>query len=232
MRDMGAMAEDELGCADGNRMDVSAVRMYIEVARQRLSLDATMTTRRHSLVLPPQPKQAPIPPSLVQSPYLNAPLFTNDLNPPRLPTDAAERWLQDTVPISADSAMAQDRRGSIMHKQPSSSPHTPSVRHPSYPASGPITPVADAAAPPHTPPMSGFTKGHARYLAHSLAPPPDVVDQFNLSPRSPTTYTASRPAYMAQARSTPNIHRAGTENGSQTQSQRNSYFPPHIPPMR
>lgn len=220
--------------------DVSAVEWYSEAARQRLSLDATMTTpRRNSLVLPPQPKPVPIPPSLVQSPYLNAPIFTNDLSAPRLPTDAAERWLQDTVPVSAESssssAKAQDRRGSIIHKQPSSynaSSHTASVRPRSYPASGPLTPVADAAAPPHTPPMTGFTKGHSRYLAHSLAPPPDVVDQFTLSPRSPTAYTASRPGYMAQARSAPNIHRASTENGSHTQNQRNSYFPPHIPPMR
>ncbi len=59
------------------------------------------------------------------------------------PTDAAERWLQDTVPQAANAS--GDSRGSITQ---------------GHPPSGPLTP-----------PLPSQNKH--RYISHSLAPPPD-----------------------------------------------------------
>lgn len=77
--------------------------------------------RRHSLCIPAQPPPIPIPPSLRESPYLNATLFKYDLSLPRSPSDEDERWLQDTVPLTQGGAAnvkgsGVDRKGSILRR--------------------------------------------------------------------------------------------------------------------
>jgi len=59
--------------------------------------------RRQSLRLTNQPIDMPIPPSLLQSPYLNSPksIFKRAVTSPRHPSKEDEQWLQDTVPLSA-----------------------------------------------------------------------------------------------------------------------------------
>jgi len=87
-----------------------------------LSSMSTITIpRRHSLCIPAQPPPIPIPPSLRESPYLNATLFKYDLSLPRSPSDEDERWLQDTVPLTqgrtvAKGAVDLNRRGSIVRR--------------------------------------------------------------------------------------------------------------------
>lgn len=61
-------------------------------------------TRKRSLCLPTQPLNVPIPPSLLQSPFLNSPssVFQRLVSAPCLPSEEDEQWLQDTVPLNAD----------------------------------------------------------------------------------------------------------------------------------
>jgi len=58
------------------------------------------STKRRSVVLrSPKPTQIPIPPSLLQSPYLSPDsIFQREL-PSSSPSEEDEQWLQDTVPI-------------------------------------------------------------------------------------------------------------------------------------
>ncbi|KAF5386759.1 hypothetical protein D9615_001818 [Tricholomella constricta] len=72
-------------------------------------------SRRKSLQLPPQPLDIPIPPSLLQSPYLNSPesIFQRTLSAPHKPSEEDEQWLQDTVPLSLDSRDEQRKRARL-----------------------------------------------------------------------------------------------------------------------
>lgn len=132
--------------------------------------------RRNSLRLPPQPPHIPVPPSLKQSPYLNAPLFKREIPSPRLPSEEDERWLQDTIPVSSTTSKATSR-------QPSSEPLSPVESTPSSPSSA----------------LSRAQSQIAKYLAHSLAPPP------------PPSFD-SRPAQLCQARSESDILRLRQPN--------------------
>ncbi|KAF9466392.1 hypothetical protein BDZ94DRAFT_1251842 [Collybia nuda] len=62
------------------------------------------TSRRRSLRIPHQSLNVPIPPTLLQSPYLNSPqsIFQRAVSTPRHPNAEDEQWLQDTVPLSLD----------------------------------------------------------------------------------------------------------------------------------
>lgn len=122
--------------------------------------------RRNSLKLPPQPPNIPVPPSLKQSPYLDAPLFKRNIPSPRLPSEEDERWLQDTVPVSS---------------------HTPKATC----SSEPISPATDSIP---SSPLSRAQSQIAKYLAHSLAPPP--LPLFDISP-----------AQLCQVHSEPDILR-------------------------
>lgn len=99
-------------------------------------------SRRSSLRIPAQPPPIPIPPSLHESPYLNASLFKYDLSLPRSPSDEDERWLQDTVPLTQGAKGTVDRRGSIMRRgrdtTPSPITDKSGVVIPSTPLSPPI----------------------------------------------------------------------------------------------
>jgi len=140
--------------------------------------------RRNSLRLPPQPPHIPVPPSLKQSPYLNAPIFQREISSPRLPSEEDERWLQDTIPVSSDNVASLDRAN---------------CKQSAYPSSGPVSPAIDSTP---SSPSSGLSRGQsqvAKYLAHSLAPPPQPsVD--------------GRPPHLYQAHSEPDILRLSQPN--------------------
>ncbi|KAG6889730.1 hypothetical protein C0995_015028 [Termitomyces sp. Mi166 len=59
--------------------------------------------RRKSLQLSHHSLAAPIPPSLLQSPYLDPQsIFQRTFFAPHYPTEEDEKWLQDTVPLEYD----------------------------------------------------------------------------------------------------------------------------------
>lgn len=68
--------------------------------------------RRKSLQLSNQLIYIPIPPSLLESPYLNSPesIFKRAVISPRHPSKEDEQWLQDTVPLSADAREESPQR--------------------------------------------------------------------------------------------------------------------------
>ncbi|KAG6829982.1 hypothetical protein H0H87_009589 [Tephrocybe sp. NHM501043] len=67
-------------------------------------------SRRKSLQLPPRPIDVPIPPSLLESPYLNPQsIFQRTISAPHNPSEDDERWLQDTVPILPDNSKKMGR---------------------------------------------------------------------------------------------------------------------------
>ncbi|THU99384.1 hypothetical protein K435DRAFT_853424 [Dendrothele bispora CBS 962.96] len=56
---------------------------------------------RHSSLKLTKPVHIPIPPSLLQSPHLNPEsIFQKPASVPSTPSEADERWLQDTVPVA------------------------------------------------------------------------------------------------------------------------------------
>ncbi|KAF5330707.1 hypothetical protein D9619_005968 [Psilocybe cf. subviscida] len=197
-----------------------------------LSVPTTKSmNRRNSLRLPPQPPPAPVPPSLIKSPYLNAPVFSSNLTSPRLPSEQDERWLQDTVPISTSKSTeaasgAADRRGSVVHPPRHSQglgimmngsgnshgysgyPRTPGARTPiidGLPSSSYFSPTLSAA--------TGRSRGgsnSSHLAAHSLAPPPDPY----LIPAG-TGYTG-RPVKLNQAHSTPTVSKLGGTSADQS----------------
>ncbi|PPQ89117.1 hypothetical protein CVT25_006489 [Psilocybe cyanescens] len=173
--------------------------------------------RRNSLRLPHQPPSTPIPPSLRQSPYLNAPIFKREISSPMFPTEEDEKWLQDTVPIastSSDPARSpgsaksySDRRGSV--KQPASKHFaTPSIAATSPYLEAPSSPCAYS---------NGKRAQTEKYLAHSLAPPPSYGG-------CPLAGNAPKPAPLNQTQSESSVPRLAS-NPDQ------SYFP-RVPPMR
>ncbi|KAG6813600.1 hypothetical protein H0H92_009217 [Tricholoma furcatifolium] len=68
-------------------------------------VDGAIFDRRKSLQLPHRPMDVPIPPSLLESPYLGPKsIFQRTPSAPHdRPTEEDERWLQDTVPLSPDA---------------------------------------------------------------------------------------------------------------------------------
>ena len=89
------------------------------------SLSTHRPARRRSLRLPSQPINIPVPPSLLQSPYLNSPasIFQRAVSSPQHPSKEDEQWLQDTVPLSPSVRHDDKGRSSEMTHltEPSSS---------------------------------------------------------------------------------------------------------------
>ncbi|KAF8969798.1 hypothetical protein BDZ97DRAFT_1914929 [Flammula alnicola] len=176
--------------------------------------------RRNSLRLPSQPPPIPVPPSLRQSPYLNAPIFKREISTPRLPSDADERWLQDTVPVKPagtrsagdelEHSSAQkhiDRRRSVppRHSGPLTSPTCTSPSSFRGFDSTPSSPTSSVHS--RSPSHSISTK----YLSqHSLAPPPDAP----LSPCRPNGCTV-RPVNLNQSLPAPDMSRLGRSSTDQ-----------------
>lgn len=125
-------------------------------AIKSFSMPTTTIPRRHSLRIPAQPPPIPIPPSLRESPYLNATLFKYDLSLPRSPSDEDERWLQDTVPLAQGGTITKgtsvdlNRRGSIVRRSRQPGRHTtPSPTTNSRSSEGAVTlPPPPSPSPP------------------------------------------------------------------------------------
>lgn len=239
----------ELNCCE-TKQDLGIYKARLSLwlsllkASTRMSSLAVPSTksmnRRNSLRLPPQPPPAPVPPSLIKSPYLNAPVFSSNPTSPRFPSEQDERWLQDTVPISTsksiDSAAgAADRRGSVVHppsRRPqglgitlsngngnnhssfSAYPRTPGARTPiieGLPSSSYFSPTLSAATG-----RSRGSSNSSHLAAHSLAPPPDPYLI------SGGTGYAGRPVKLNQAHSTPTISRLGGNSADQAYLTTNS----------
>lgn len=127
-------------------------------------MSTTTITRRNSLRIPAQPPPIPVPPSLRQSPYLNAALFKYDLYSPN---DEDERWLQDTVPLTQGGRVntkgSVDRRAKIVSSQPVDSGRDTTL---------PLT--ADGAVippPPLSPPIIHWRATRPDYLVQSHSEP-------------------------------------------------------------
>jgi len=160
--------------------------------------------RRNSLRLSIQTSSIPIPPSLRQSPYLDSPIF-NEANSPRLPTEAEERWLQDTVPVDLPSPTAtahvRERSGSIkQRRRPVSHPAgmLSDYRNP-LPHQQVECPFSPKGSPSIPPPFQSGAAGSSqnvdqlerrrlaqthKYLAASLAPPGGSASPWKISPTS------------------------------------------------
>jgi hypothetical protein len=177
------------------------------VQRHSMNLNAPAPVpRRNSLRLPPHPPHIPVPPSLKQSPYLNAPIFNCDIPSPRLPSEEDERWLQDTVPVASEGRDSANvnfdrRRGSIV--LPSRRSCQSGVAYPTS-SSMPVSPATDSAPPSPSSASSRALSQTTRYLAHSLAPPPQspLLDWHS-------KFLDGRPVHLYQAHSEPNILRRG-----------------------
>ncbi|KAJ3511684.1 hypothetical protein NLJ89_g3960 [Agrocybe chaxingu] len=187
--------------------------------------------RRRSLRLPAQPLEIPVPPTLRHSPYLNSPIFQGEPSSPRLPSEAAERWLQDTVPQKFVSATEggspqtakcnMDRRGSIV--QPSRRAYhkfdADWLTRPSHPGLGsPQLPTS----PTHNRSKSQTT---TNYLWHSLAPPPaSPPPLWTFSPNIHGHSPANGLARLPKTQSDSNIPLSLNSSGSKRQEDQ-GYFP-------
>ncbi|KAF9009344.1 hypothetical protein BDQ17DRAFT_1347926 [Cyathus striatus] len=82
----------------------------------------TPLKRRRSLHLLAHPPPIPIPPSLLQSPYLSpqSDNIKRQLSVPRLPSREDELWLQDTVPLASQTAHTSLERA--QNRSPGPSP--------------------------------------------------------------------------------------------------------------
>ena len=155
------------------------------------SMSTTTITRRHSLRIPAQPPPTPIPPSLRESPYLHATVFSHDLSLPRSPSDEDEQWLQDTVPLAHGGttnakASGVDRKGSIVRR--------------SWPV--------DARSLNTTSSPSPATDRSDR----AVIPPPPLSPPIVHWRAFPTT----RPDHLTQIRSESNITSVNTRNETST----------------
>ena len=83
----------------------------------------------------PELKSAPVPPSLVASPFLTSPVFNCPSEAPHIITEQDNLWLQDTVPVPMRTS-SPSQNGSLKHG--SSLRHVHSLR--SRPAAAPSSP--------------------------------------------------------------------------------------------
>ena len=155
------------------------------------SMSTTTISRRHSLRIPAQPPPTPIPPSLRESPYLNATLFNHDLSLPRSPSDEDEQWLQDTVPVAQGGTTSAkgsgvDRKGSIVRRSWPVEPRSRDITS----SPSPITDRSDHGVIP-TPPQS-----------------PPIVHW--------RAFPTTRPYHLTQTRSESHITSVNTRNESST----------------
>lgn len=175
--------------------------------------------RRNSLRLPHHPPSTPIPPSLRQSPYLNAPMFKREISTPNFPTEEDEKWLQDTVPIpSTNNDPARNSGSAKAHSDRRGSVNQSNSRHFTTPAFAVTSPYLEVPSSPYV--ASGRPRAQMdKYLAHSLAPPPS----YGGCPLA-SSGCVPKPAPLNQTQSESSVPRRST-NADQ------SYFP-RVPPMR
>lgn len=149
-------------------------------------------SRNRSLRLPSQPAHIPIPPTLLQSPYLNSPqsIFQRAVSTPRLPTEEDEQWLQDTIPLHQAAAAADGEtkgRASTAHGPPprAREPSRPIVQprpsiHVSAPASPPLVHHARQPSAGTTP--ASVALGHHKRFSESNISYPSEQGYFSAAP--------------------------------------------------
>ena len=115
-------------------------------------------SKGRSLQLQHIPVNIPIPPSLIRSPYLQSMENSRrSLSSPRLPSEADDKWLQDTVPLSYGKE--EDRVGSenpwmevIIHEEEetyrSRSPQPRALSNLGVPSSPPLVCCSQESTPP------------------------------------------------------------------------------------
>lgn len=132
---------------------------------------AIKARRRNSLRLSLQPPSVPVPPSLLQSPYLNA-HKPKEQATSHVPSEEEDFWLQDQVPLSAPRRgrphsvpplQQRQTMSSILHQSP---PITPPVR----PSSVLIAGLGERRPPPSTQGKSSISARARRAAPRSLTP--------------------------------------------------------------
>jgi hypothetical protein len=118
-----------------------------------------------------QPPSVPVPPSLLQSPYLNA-HKPKEQATSHVPSEEEDFWLQDQVPLSAPRRgrphsvpplQQRQTMSSILHQSP---PITPPVR----PSSVLIAGLGERRPPPSTQGKSSISARARRAAPRSLTP--------------------------------------------------------------
>lgn len=112
--------------------------------------------RRKSLRLSSQPLDIPIPPSLLQSPYLNSPqsIFQRAVSSPQKPSEEDEQWLQDTVPVMSEVPESGRRGSATFSRSPLSQGSADALRaehNRTRSRSADTRPVSPSQAPPSPP---------------------------------------------------------------------------------
>ncbi|KAJ3572496.1 hypothetical protein NP233_g3054 [Leucocoprinus birnbaumii] len=122
-------------------------------------------------------KPAPIPPSLIASPYLTSPIFNREGALPRVPSEQDELWLQDTVPISPSPGAS----GSL-------GKHDDGKRHIQFVETRPPPPLSPpiVVSPPREPRRRASTMSLNNY-------PPNHPSNFHLSPYHARTLPLPHP---------------------------------------
>lgn len=95
------------GCPQHTASSASTTIMSLFLVHDTVSLDRTK--RRSSfLTCRRRPDAAPIPPTLVNSPYLSSPnsVFRRKTSVPKWPSQEEDEWLRDMVPV--DGSLASD----------------------------------------------------------------------------------------------------------------------------
>ncbi|TFK42906.1 hypothetical protein BDQ12DRAFT_298658 [Crucibulum laeve] len=157
--------------------------------------------RRKSLRLPSQPPPIPIPPSLLQSPYLNSPqsIFKRDLSAPRMPSQEDEQWLQDTIPMPSHGTEVEPDRSQERKDA------APQVTRWSVGSGARATEEAAKCEGTYPPTRGRCPKPKPRSSFHATAPPSPPLIHWRQMP----SRFASRPQWLTegQTRSEPDITR-------------------------
>lgn len=121
----------------------------------------------------PQTKSAPVPPSLIASPFLTLPVFNCAGAAPHVVTEQDNLWLQDTVPVSVRPS-SSGQSGSLKHSD--------SRKHVQFPQSCPAAP----SSPPIV--ISSLRESRRHGSTQSLdSYPLNHPSHFHLFPNHPRT---------------------------------------------
>lgn len=159
-----------------------------------------MARRRPSLHL----GSTPVPPSLLESPYLTSPIFGQEVSASHLPTEQDELWLQDTIPLSATSSGSSGSLAIPSRDNSRNHPHQQNANRPA-PHSPPI--IINHHHPPRStirsrdrsytqPPPYNFL--HPRDLHSPIHSYPPSLPQTPLSDDCPSTIITSHTRSKSQ----------------------------------
>ncbi|TFK72525.1 hypothetical protein BDN72DRAFT_836092 [Pluteus cervinus] len=147
--------------------------------------------RKKSLCLPNQPLHVPVPPSLLQSPYLNSPqsIFQRAASAPRLPSEEDEEWLQDTVPLSSEIRESHHHH---LHPSTDAKKNAAAAR----PNSSIAASIASPQPPPPPPPAPATVAGpdllQHNHNRHNTSETPSDAKHLITSTNIPSSSNPSR----------------------------------------